>query len=603
MYPENRTANNQLPKLDTGSIQPPSNQQKPLPGNLNTLPPANSLQLPPAGNHVLPANDNQLPTTNQNALPPISKGNSLPIQNRIPVSNLSEPMNSLPAATQQQPPVNLSTVATEPKREADDSINRMTIPGIQVETIGPKKIAKGKPATYKIRVKNGSGASAEQITVGFELPNFAEATNISTTGGQKEVLPMADKRVVRWQIASIGANQSVELSLDLIPQKAEAIELNVRWAIEPKSTATRIAVTEPKLQMKIDGPEEVQFGTKTIYSVTIENVGTGLAEDIKVRLSQALGGAQAPLGHISPGANKKFQVELTARNPGKLELVALATGQAQLKTSASKTVTVRKAKLEIAVAAPKMIYAGAVNAYDIVVVNRGDAVAKNVTATASLPAGVKYLSGIQGGKATNGKLSWNIGNLAAGDQRRYRIHCQMNSAGVVKVDFGVLGANNLAASSFASTKVDTIADLVLSVEDPKGPLPTGEMVEYTIRVKNRGSRTANNVNLVMHFSDFLEPSKAEGLGFKVAPGEVKFTPIRNIAPGKEILVKVSAKAFKAGNHTFRAQLKCDESESLEVSQGRTKFYGDTIANPKSGVPTRPVGNRNQFMDQNQFPGG
>ena len=41
-------------------------------------------------------------------------------------------------------------------------------------------------------------------------------------------------------------------------------------------------------------------------------------------------------------------------------------------------------------------------------------------------------------------------------------------------------------------------------------------------------------------------------------------------------VKVTAEAMKAGTHIFRAQLTCDESDSREVAEGTTRFFGETI---------------------------
>ena len=430
------------------------------------------------------------------------------------------------------------------------------LPVIEVETIGPQTISKGKQSTYNVKIHNRSQLAAERIVLKLEVPKHIELVNIVTSSGHRDTIGQAGKQMIQWNVASLAAGQTTQMKIDLIPKRAEPLNMNVSWTMEPRSTTTQIHVTEPKLAMIIAGPTDVQFGSKAIYTVTVQNTGTGLAEDIKVRLSEALGGARAPLGHIPAGQKKQFQVELLARSPGRLELVASAVGLGELRTSASKQVMVRRAKLDVAMAAPKLKYAGTVASYDVVVANRGDAVAKNVVASISLPMGVKYLSGINSAKVERNQLKWTIGHLSPGDQRRFRVHCQLNASGNVKVDIGVTGAADLMAATSAITLVETIADLVLTVEDPKGPLPTGESVTYTIRIKNRGTRSANQVNLVMHFADGIEPTGAQGLTYKTLPGEVNFSPISSIDPGNEVVVKVTAKAFQPGNHTFRAQLKC-----------------------------------------------
>ena len=99
---------------------------------------------------------------------------------------------------------------------------------------------------------------------------------------------------------------------------------------------------------------------------------------------------------------------------------------------------------------------------------------------------------------------------------------------------------------------------------------------YRIRVKNRGTRTANGVNLVMQFSEGIEPVKADGVRNKIATGQVIFDPIGRIDPGQEVTLNVTATATQSGTHIFRAQLTCTDSDSREIAEGTTRFFGDAI---------------------------
>ena len=80
----------------------------------------------------------------------------------------------------------------------------------------------------------------------------------------------------------------------------------------------------------------------------------------------------------------------------------------------------------------------------------------------------------------------------------------------------------------------------------------------------------------MQFSEGIEPKEASGLKHQLTDGQVLFSPIEKINPGEEMTVKVTAEAMKAGTHIFRAQLTCDESDSREVAEGTTRFFGETI---------------------------
>ena len=598
-----------LPGKHPGSAQ--TSNQIPVRVGQNTLPGmpeqrevGNALSKLPEMQNRLPQ---QKPKMQDEVSPGLRSSNEVNNLNLIPVQEVGNQSNPTAAAM----PDSQTTVEQEfPKIPSDSAsdvhtqslVSKLQIPQIRIETQGPKSVSKGKEAEYRMVVENKSNFSAENLAIQIALPNHVRLNNVITNGGHREVLPGNNQQQIQWQIANLAAGQTLVMKMSMIASQARPVNLGVRWNIEPQKSQATISVTEPKLEMSISGPGDVMYQSKTVYTVTVLNSGNGTAEDVKVQLSKALGGARAPLGHIAPGTNKKFQVELSARNAGKLELLALAEGQAGLKTSATKMVTVRRAKLNLKVAAPKMKYAGGVSTYDIEIANVGDAAATQVVGSISLPLGVKYLSGIEGASVKNGQLHWRVGNIPAGDLRKFRIQCQMNASGQVKLDVGVRGASDLMAASTANTWVQTIADLVLTVEDPKGPLPTGEKVAYTIRVKNRGTRSANNVNLVMHFSKGIEPSSAKGLGFQIKPGEISFTPISSIPPGKQVEVQVFAQPSLAGNHTFRAQLKCDESDSLEVAQGTTKFYGDSL--PQGQIPARPASNQNQTGNSNgQFGGG
>ena len=201
-----------------------------------------------------------------------------------------------------------------------------------------------------------------------------------------------------------------------------------------------------------------------------------------------------------------------------------------------------------------------------------------------MPTGVEYLSGVEAAERINGGLRWNVGSLTPGAKRAYRINCQLNASGTVQIAAAVRAVGDLQDDAMAQTTIETVADLVLSVEDPKGPLPVNEDVTFQIRIVNRGTRTAHDMDLVMHFSDGIEPNSAEGLGSSINPGEVLFNKIRQLEPNDEMVIKVIARANTPGTHAYRVQLTCTEADSRELSSGTTKFYG----NGTPSTETAPV---------------
>ena len=360
-----------------------------------------------------------------------------------------------------------------------------------------------------------------------------------------------------------------------------------------------MAVTQPKLEMTISGPDDILYGDKAVYQVEIRNPGTGTAEEVVVKLPEALGGESQPIGNITPGKSQRFQIELFARTAGELNLLATATANGELTSSVQRKVRVRRANLEVTLNGPAKKYAGTDATYNVTVTNRGDAIAEDVMAAIALPNGVEYLGGLDNAEQTGNGLTWNVGSMKPGDSEEYNIRFVLNTSGDVQLEVGTRGAGDLAAANQCVTTVQTVADLTLNVVDPRGPLPTGETVAYEIRIKNRGSKAATNIDVVMHFADGIEPTAAEGMKNQISPGEVAFNAIPAIQPGQEIVLTVMAQAEQSGTHVFRAQLTCDDSDSSEIAQGTTRFYGDTVRAQAKSLQDNRTANERENSRQNR----
>ena len=448
---------------------------------------------------------------------------------------------------------------------------RLGAPSIEVETFGPRSIGINKPANYEVVVKNNSSSPAERILVGINIPEWVEVQNVNLTSGNKEITDGKNKARLVWTIDRIEAGRSQTATILAVPRKAEGFDVGVEWTLVPRSGKANVVVTEPKLQMSISGPADVEFGEVARYLVTVRNPGTGTAENVTVKLPEALGGERSVLGDIKAGAEEVFQVELMARTAGELSLMAAATADGEIETSSERKITVRRAKLDVTIEGPAMKYSGDVGHYTVTMSNNGDAAANSLIAAVALPAGAKYIAGIDSVTPIEDGVRWQVGPLEPGQKREYKVQCQLNGSGDLQIECGVK-QGDLAASAACVTLVETVADLVLEVEDPRGPLPTNKNVPYIIKIRNRGSRSAKSVELVVQFSEGIEPNSAEGHQHRIVPGQVLFSPIAVIEPGQEISYEVTAAAHQQGTHIFRAQLTCNDSDSREIAEGTTRFF-------------------------------
>lgn len=468
-------------------------------------------------------------------------------------------------------------------------------PTLRVETVGPRSISINKPSTYEIRVHNTGSVEAHGINVAASFPEYIELQSARPSIGTHDHTPDDVEGRLKWRIDHLPAGKSETLSVNLTPRQAQLFDLQVQWACDPIRGFSTIEITEPKLEMKIAGPSDVLYGEKAVYTITIRNPGTGIAENVEIMLSEELGGQRASVGNIQPSSERSFEVELIPGEAGNLKLEAFASAE-QLEHSVVKEIMVRRAVLEIQAEGAAALYAGNTCTYNLVVRNTGDAIARDVIAATVLPVGAQYISGIEGAEQVDSGLRWAIGSMAPGTERKFQLNCLLNQPGDLRLEAGVRGAGDLAATHVVNTRVEALADLVLTVEDPAGPLPIGQDMFYTIRVKNRGTKAAYDVQLAMQFSEGIEPVNASGTEYRIEPGQITFREITKIDVGQEVLIKVAANASQPGTHRYRAVLSTTDPKTEEETLGTTKFFGSEINTTIASQPEEGDSNGSGLLD-------
>ncbi len=343
-----------------------------------------------------------------------------------------------------------------------------------------------------------------------------------------------------------------------------------------------IEVKEPRLELAIVGPTEVRYGDTKIYKLALANPGTGDAENVQVQLMPIEGGDQPmavqDVGRIAAGASTELEVELTARQAGYIDIVASAVADLGLHAKASEKVLVRRASLTVDVIGPAAKYTGTIANYKFRVANPGNAPAENLQIVAQLPGGAEFVDSTNGGrfeKATN-TIHWTVANLPAEREIVFTVQAKLNQPGTNALSVNARGERELADSGAASTVVETLADLKLEVSDPRGPLPVDENMVYELRLWNRGTKAARDVEIVAFFSEGIEPVTVQGGTHRLAPGQVIFNAIPTLGVGDEVKFKIVAKADRAGNHVFRAEVQCHEAGTRLAAEETTHFYDNQI---------------------------
>ncbi|MEK6249646.1 MAG: DUF11 domain-containing protein, partial [Planctomycetales bacterium] len=428
-------------------------------------------------------------------------------------------------------------------------------------------------------------------------PAWADIASVQVSRGVADPSTRHAGEPLQWRVAELDAHSSELLTLRIVPRKNDAFSVSVDWNFSPVSSQALIQVQEPKLGLQIEGPGEVRFGETQVYRIRVSNPGTGDAEEVKLQLMPLDGGSQPmavqQLGTIEAGDQQELEVELTAREAGYLSVRAVVLGAGDLRTEVVERVLVRRAGLLVTTEGPKVKYAGTLATYQFRIENPGNATAEQIEIVATPPAGAKYIGCSNGGRLNEeGLVEWSLDSLSAGSDQLFQIQTTLLDAGNNVFRVQVEAAEDLSYSGTASTQVEAVSDLKLEVSDPRGPVPAGEEVVYEIRIINRGSKAAENIDVAGFFSKGVEPISVLGGKHDLGEGQVIFKPISTLAAGDQVVYKIVARASRGGNHVFRAEVECEETGVRLAAEETTRFYENrplTARKPQQPEAQKAVG--------------
>jgi len=450
-------------------------------------------------------------------------------------------------------------------------------PQLEVSATGPQAVTVGKPAAYQVHLTNESKTAADDVVVRIGLPQWVQVRGGEGSRGEaKQEKDAAGRQWLVWSLTQVPGGGSEQLALELLVQQNQPFELAMQWSARPTAASAEIAVREPQVAVRLEGPSDLLFGEQKTFTLHVSNPGTGDAENVVVEVVSGGGEPnRLEVGLLPAGQQKQIPFSIAASAPGEMEIRALATAAGGLSNEAASRVLVHKPELQVAIDVPPLKFAGAESSYQVAVANVGDAVAEQVTLSIALPAGAKYVGGLDGAAKAGDGLTLKLGNLAPNSEKVFDVRCMLTQAGENHFQVSAHGKGDLAAAQEAVTQVEALAKLKLFVSEPTSPVPVGGEAIYEVRVTNQGSKAAEKVKVVVQFAQGIEPVEALGNAAAVANGQAIFEPLAEVAAGQEIVLKVKAKGEAAGSHAFRVEVKSGEAKL--VSEGVTRCFADSAA--------------------------
>jgi hypothetical protein len=462
------------------------------------------------------------------------------------------------------------------------------LPGIRVVTHGPDSIMIRQTSQYEIRVENRGSIDAQGLMVRALVPDWAEIRGQNASRGDIDNQTQGSTERLVWTIDHLPAGKTERMFVRLTAARSGTYDLDVDWTLVPQKSVARVQVHEPRLDLTIEGPEEVIYGQSQTYKVRVLNPGDGIAPNVVFTLSPNSATPQTQrIGDIPPGKEAQFDVELTAQDLGDLKIQGLATGDLELRAESAKTIRVAAAQLEAILSGPELKYQNTEAMYGLQIQNTGAATSERIVATLRLPTGVKYLGGIDEAMLQGNALKWEINALPPGATRNFQLRCSMTTTGEHLFAFDCKGTAAGNADVSIATRVESISDLVLTINDPTAPAPIGSDVTYEIVIRNRGSKEASDVRAVAQFSHGIEPQRIEGQSGEVVTGQVLFDAIPRIGAGQEVRLRVIAQATQAGHHRFRTEVR--SGDTVLVAEEATHYMSsnsDRVSRRSTNASTR-----------------
>ncbi len=444
---------------------------------------------------------------------------------------------------------------------------------LMIERIAPVDVRAGSAMEYRIRLTNLTDSPLTGIELTERLPG-----NFTAEGMSPEPSSRNGGEAV-WQIARIDRRGVHDVTIRGKAGSSGAIEgcATVRLTTE-YCGATKIV--QPALQLTKEAPPEVMQCDPIPLRIVVTNTGTGVAEKVQVTDTLPDGwtttGGQTELtfeaGNLFAGQSREFTATVRAARTGNFTNTASATEAGGLSAEATATTRVVKPALQLSKQGPDVRYLGRPAEFTLTVRNTGDAVARNLVVTDTVPGGLTFLAASDGGKYANGRVTWRLGELPAGQSRSVTV--KLNTFQIGRMENTARAEAYCAnADARAVLEVRGIPALLLEVVDLSDPIEVGGNVTYEITVLNQGSAAGTSIVIRCQIPGEQSYISADGPTDASTSGKVvTFAPLASLAPKATAKYRVTLKADSVQDVRFGVRMTADQLDSPVEETESTHQY-------------------------------
>lgn len=486
-----------------------------------------------------------------------------------------------------------NVTSAEGLSDSDSVVTVVTPGGLEVTKTGPATAQIGSQVTYSIRVLGtGTGASTG-VTLVDTVP-----------GGMSFVSSSVPSTVAEDQVTlSLGTlNPTESTTVEIVLQADEAGEwtntvdvTSVEGALANGEATTR--VVEPTLTIEKVGPETAVLNAEFDYTITVTNVGEGVATSPVVTDTLPAGleyVSSVPSGTASGStvtwnlddmdADATATITLRVRGVTASELentVSVSFGGSDFEPEASATTNILASGISLVKTGRTAIFVGSQATYTLKVTNDGDVPLTGVTITENIPDGLSYVSSSPAGtvSADGDQVTWNIaGELAVDAEVSVTVTLQSDQEGTATNTASVTSAEGAADPAALTITSLPAPGASIQITDSIDPVEEGELVSFTVRVSNQGRSAMTGVQVVVPIPAALSiTAVSDGQASISADGStVTFALSGSLLTGQSFSFTITARANELPAGEIRvdtvttATLSYDQfSTDVSADQGTT----------------------------------
>gem|GEM_PF-443391 len=457
----------------------------------------------------------------------------------------SVPAGTTIAASAQADAANLAAPASA---AAQTLVSAEPLLDVQL-TAAPANVQGGDTVTYTVKFENRGTAASVATVLTFTAPGATTLQSYSVGGA-------VTGSSITWDVGNLLSGQKGSYSVVVQTDSGvpDGTVLTASAALSSSSSCgspagqcgdtddvTTVVASAPILDVSVSAPGYAAAGDTLTYDISYANTGNLDAQDVVLThalppgtsfIGASPGGVcidgQSPPGPCAGVTDGTYKVvwdlgTLGLAGPGAAQLIlgtgsGLADGTAIASTATlssnaaggpqpvsaqATTIITSDPVLSLTKVGPDQVSAGGQLLYKLDFANVGTAAATGVVLTDHLPADARFVSASAGGSESGGVVTWQLPNIAAGQQGSVTVLLDVdspldNGTQVVNTATIVSGQAGPVTDQKTTTVLSAPIPVVSKTATPAAWVTAGQTVTYEISYRNAGNENLANAVLTDH---------------------------------------------------------------------------------------------------------